>query len=139
MDKTQVNLGKIKTYDKALSFEEAKHKRDANGRFTSGENKAEQSPLRKAAKVISKPAPKEEGNGLSINITSNMMATVENELQRFKEDPEYRRKTKSTLQGLQWAKEFLTTRGENLSEKELSHAIRLTQFRGPNKPKYVGD
>lgn len=143
-DKTQVNIARMKAYDKVLNFEEAKHKRDKNGRFTSGGSnsttlKAPESPLMKAAKAIAKPISQKENENLSINKTSNMMATVESELKRFDEDPDYHRKTNSTQQGLKWAKEFLGTRGENLSESELKHAIRLTRFRGRNKPEYLGN
>lgn len=78
-------------------------------------------------------------NALSINIPFNFVATCESTLARVETaETETARQailSRQTVQGIKWAIEFVNGLStEYMTERELNHAIRLTYYRGANRP-----
>lgn len=65
-----------------------------------------------------------------IEYTANFIFTLNCQIERGATAP-------CTQQGLEWALEFVQSLNkEKMTERELSHACRLTTFRGKVKPVY---
>ena len=80
-------------------------------------------------------------NALSINIPANFVADCNNTLARYyaaQTDTERRAVLdRQTVDGLWWAIKFVCQlQTAYMSEKELKHAIRLTNFRGTVCPEF---
>lgn len=82
-------------------------------------------------------------NTLSINIPENFILSCENTLARYEaanSDVEKRGiLDRQTVQGIKWAIDFCKSIDTDcMTEAQLSHAIRLTMFRGRTCPVFRG-
>ena len=82
-------------------------------------------------------------NALSINIPSNFIWSCENTLTRYaaatSEGARRAVLDRQTLQGIKWAIDFCKSLDTDyMTEAQLSHAIRLTMFRGQSCPVFRG-
>ena len=82
-------------------------------------------------------------NTLSINIPANFIFTCENTLARYAADTNDSVKRaildRQTVNGINWAIDFCKSLDTDyMTESQLSHAIRLTRFRGQTCPVFRG-
>ncbi len=82
-------------------------------------------------------------NALSINIPSNFILSCENTLSRYASATSENAKRgildRQTLRGIEWAIEFCKSLDTDyMTDAQLSHAIRLTMFRGRTCPVFRG-
>ena len=82
-------------------------------------------------------------NALSINIPANFIFSCENTLARYaaatSEGVKRAILDRQTLQGIKWAIDFCKSLDTDyMTEAQLSHAIRLTIFRGQSCPVFRG-
>ena len=82
-------------------------------------------------------------NALSINIPANFIFSCENTLARYAAATSDATKRgildRQTLQGIKWAIDFCKSLDTDyMTEAQLSHAIRLTMFRGRTCPVFRG-
>ena len=82
-------------------------------------------------------------NALSINIPANFIFSCENILARYAAATSDAAKRgildRQTLQGIKWAIDFCKSLDTDyMTEAQLSHAIRLTMFRGRTCPVFRG-
>lgn len=82
-------------------------------------------------------------NALSINIPANFIFSCENTLASYtaaKSDSLKRAiLDRQTLQGIKWAIAFCKSLDTDyMTDAQLSHAIRLTMFRGQHCPTFCG-
>ena len=81
-------------------------------------------------------------NAAYINYTANFIFTCENTLKRVANaETDSARKAilgRQTVRGIEWAIEFVNgLNTEYMSDRELNHAIRCTNFRGNTRPVFT--
>lgn len=82
-------------------------------------------------------------NTSTINITTNFINSCEDTLARYaaatNEGTKRAILSRQTVQGIKWAIDFCKALDTDyMTEKQLSHAIRLTMFRGQSCPAFRG-